>query len=68
MSAQRQAYTRDLTDEEWPLLAPLLPPAKSGGRPRKYAMREVIDAIQSILRAGCAWRLMPHERPHGQTA
>jgi transposase len=68
MSTQRQAYTSDLTDEEWQLLAPLLPPAKSGGRPRKYAMRDVIDAIQYILRAGCAWRLMPHDLPPWQTA
>jgi putative transposase len=68
MSAPRPADTRDLTDDEWPLLAPLLPPAKSGGRPRQYAMREVIEALPSILRAGGAWRLMPHERPHGHTA
>jgi putative transposase len=68
MSAQRQAYTSDLTDEEWQLLQPLLPRAKSGGRPRKYAMRDVIDGIQYVLRGGCAWRLMPHDLPQWQTA
>jgi putative transposase len=31
-------------------------------------MRDVIDALQYVLRAGCAWRLMPHDLPHGQTA
>lgn len=31
-------------------------------------MRDVIDAIQYVLRAGCAWRLMPHDLPHWQTA
>lgn len=68
MSAQRQAYTSDLTDEEWQLLQPLLPPERPGGRPRKYAMRDVLDGIQYVLRGGCAWRLMPHDLPHGQTA
>jgi putative transposase len=68
MAAQRLAYTSDLTDEEWEILAPLLPPEKSGGRPRKYPMREVLNGIQYVLRAGCAWRLMPHDLPHWQTA
>jgi putative transposase len=68
MSARRLAYTTDLTDEEWQLLKPLLPPEKSGGRPRKYPMREVINGIQYILRGGCAWRLMPHDLPQWQTA
>jgi transposase len=68
MSARRLTYTTDLTDEEWQILAPLLPPEKAGGRPRKYPMREVINGIQYILRSGCAWRLMPHDLPHWQTA
>ncbi len=68
MARQRLAYTTDLTDEEWQLLKPLLPPEKSGGRPRKYAIREVINGIQYVLRGGCAWRLMPHDLPHWQTA
>jgi putative transposase len=45
MSAQRPAYATDLSDEEWQSLAPLLPPEKSGGRPRKYPMREVINGL-----------------------
>ena len=68
MSARRLTYTTDLTDEEWQILAPLLPPEKPGGRPRKYPIREVINGIQYILRGGCAWRLMPHDLPHWQTA
>jgi putative transposase len=68
MSAQRLAYTTDLTDEEWQLLAPLLPPEKAGGRPRTYPMREVMHGIQYLLRAGCAWRLMPHDLPPWPTA
>ncbi len=68
MSAQRLAYATDLTDEEWQVLAPLLPPEKTGGRPRKYPMREVLNGIQYVLRGGCAWRLMPHDLPQWQTA
>jgi putative transposase len=68
MSARRLAYTPDLTDEEWQILAPLLPPDKCGGRPRTYPRREVINGIQDILRGACAWRLMPHDLPHWQTA
>ena len=68
MPAQRPAYATDVSDEEWQLLAPLLPPEKPGGRPRKYPIREVINGIQYVLRGGCAWRLMPHDLPHWQTA
>jgi putative transposase len=68
MSARRLAYTTDLTAEEWQLLASLLPPEKAGGRPRKYPMREVLNGLQYVRRGGGAWRLMPHDLPHGQTA
>src|ERR671922_212130 len=68
MSARRLTYTTDLTDEEWQILEPLLPPEKSGGRPRKYPRREVMNGMQYVLRGGCAWRLMPHDLPHWQTA
>jgi putative transposase len=67
MPAQRPAYATDLSDEEWQILAPLLPPERPGGRPRKYPMREVINGIQYVLRGGCTWRLMPHDLPHWQT-
>jgi putative transposase len=68
MSARRLTYTTDLTDEEWQMLEPLLPPATSGGRPRKYPLQEVMNGMQYVLRGGCAWRLMPHDLPHWQTA
>ena len=67
-SARRLTYSTDLTDEEWQILKPLLPPEKSGGRPRKYPLREVMHAIQYVLRGGCAWRLLPHDLPQWQTA
>ena len=64
----REAYPTDLTDDEWRVLEPLLPPAKPGGRPRSVELREVVNAIRYVLRAGCAWRLMPHDLPPWETA
>jgi putative transposase len=68
MAARRLTYTTDLTDEEWHILEPLLPPEKTGGRPRKYPRCEVLNGIQYILRGGGAWRIMPHDLPPWQTA
>ena len=66
--AHRKAYSSDLTDREWKILEPHLPPEKTGGRHRVYSMREVINAIQYVLRNGCAWRAIPHDLPHWETA
>ena len=63
----RQHYTSDLTDAQWALLAPLLPAAKPGGRPRSVDLREVLQGILYVLRSGCAWRLLPHDLPPWQT-
>jgi transposase len=54
-------YPSDLTDEEWALLEPLIPPAKPGGRPRETDMREAMNAILYILRTGCPWRYLPRD-------
>ena len=54
-----ERYPSDLTDAEWSHLEPLIPPAKSGGRPRGTDMREAINAILYILRTGCPWRYLP---------
>ena len=63
----RKAYSSDLTDKEWMLLEPFIPPAQHGGRPRSTDMRQVLNAIFYILRGGCAWRLLPHDFPKWQT-
>lgn len=68
MARQRLTYPTALTDEEWQILKPLLPPEKAGGRPRQYPLREVLNALQDVLRGGCAWRLMPHDLSPWQTA
>jgi putative transposase len=49
----------DLTDVEWDRLAPLIPEAKPGGRPRKTDMRAAMNAIFYLLRTGCPWRYLP---------
>src|SRR5437773_4527698 len=61
---ERRAYPSDLTDAEWRLLEPLIPPEKPGGRKRKYDMREIINGIRYVLRSGGAWRMLPHDFPH----
>ena len=64
---KRKTYPSDLTDEQWELLSPLLPAAKPGGRPRTVELREILNAILYVLRAGCAWRMLPHDLPPWQT-
>lgn len=63
----RKAYSSDLTDGQWKRIAPLIPQAKPGGRPRSVDMREVLNAIWYVVRSGCAWRLIPHDLPHWRT-
>jgi putative transposase len=61
-------YPSDLTDPEWQLLAPLLPPAKPGGRPRSVDLRRILNGIFYLLRSGCAWRYLPREYGPWSTA
>lgn len=63
----RKAYPSDLSDSEWLILAPLVPPVKIGGRQRVVNIREILNAIFYILRSGCAWRMLPHDLPAWQT-
>jgi putative transposase len=58
----RAVYETDLTDAQWAILRPLLPPP-GGGRPRTTDLREVLNAILYVLRTGCAWDLLPHDCP-----
>jgi len=58
---ERRSYPSDLTDQEWAILEPLIPPAKPGGRPRSTDMREVLHAILYLDRTGGQWRALPHE-------
>jgi len=57
----RKTYPSDLTDAQWAILEPLVPASKHGGRPRKVAMREVVNAILYLNRTGCQWDMFPHD-------
>lgn len=61
------AYSTDLSDAEWALLEPFIPAVKPGGRPAVHERRELVNGIRYWLRAGCAWRLLPHDFPPWQT-
>ena|SRR5579862_2786993 len=63
----RPSYPTDLTDGQWELIAPLLPPPKPGGRPQTVDRREILNAIFYLLRTGCAWRMLPHDFPFWST-
>jgi transposase len=56
-------YPSDLTDEEWTLIEPMIPPAKHGGRPRSVNLREVMNGIMYVLSTGCQWRALPTDLP-----
>ena len=58
-------YPSDLTDQEWAHLAPLLPAARPGGRPRSVDLRAIVDGIGYLVRTGCAWRYSPPAREYG---
>ena len=60
-------YPSDLTDAQWALIEPDLPPEPGGGRPRKTDLRDVLDAILYILRTGCQWRYLPIDFPPKST-
>lgn len=62
----KQHYETDLTDGQWEIISPLIPRPKPGGRKRTVDMRKVLNAIFYLLRAGCAWRLLPHDFPKWQ--
>src|ERR1700684_870525 len=56
-------YPSDLTDDEWGLVEPLIPPGKRGGDKRTVIMREVVNGLMYILSTGCQWRAIPKELP-----
>jgi len=57
----RQPYRSDLTDAQWELLEPLLPPAKAGGRPRSVDLRELLNTLLYQARTGVQWDFLPHD-------
>ena len=67
----RKPYPSDLTDEQWAIVAPMIPPAKQstrGGHPRTVNMREVLNTLFSLNRSGCQWDILPHDLVPKSTA
>jgi transposase len=60
-------YDSDMTDEEWALAVPLIPPAKRGGRKRDINVREVMNGIFYVLWTGCQWKALPKDFPPKST-
>jgi transposase len=60
-------YDSDMTDEEWALVTPLIPPAKRGGRKREVNIREILNAIFYVLWTGCQWKALPKDFPPKST-
>jgi transposase len=63
----RLRYPSDLTDEEWALVEPLIPPGKRGGGKRTVIMREVMNGVMYVLSTGCQWRAVPKDLPPRST-
>jgi transposase len=63
----KQRYPSDLTDAEWALIEPLIPPARKGGRKREVNIREVVNGIMYILSTGCQWDYLPKDLPPRST-
>lgn len=63
----RLRYPSDLTDEEFALVAPLIPPAKRGGNRRHVNIREIVNGLMYILSTGCQWRAIPKDLPPRST-
>ena len=60
-------YPSDLTDDEWALVEPLIPPARRGGNKRHVDVREVMNGIMYVLSTGCQWRAIPKDLPPRST-
>jgi transposase len=60
-------YPSDLTDAEWTLVEPTIPPAKRGGRRRTVNVREVLNGIFYVLSTGCQWNALPTDLPPKST-
>jgi len=60
-------YPSDVTDEEWALIEPEIPPARRGGNKRTVNVREVVNGVMYVLSTGCQWRAIPKDLPPRST-
>jgi len=66
-AARKVRYPSDMTDAEWAIIAPMIPPQRRGGRHRETDMRDVMNAVRYVLRTGCQWRQLPKDFPPRST-
>jgi putative transposase len=68
MTTARQRYPSDLTDLQWDNIEHLFPQGDgSTGRPRRYPVREIVNAVLYLARGGTSWRMLPHDFPPWKT-
>ena len=60
-------YPSDVTDAEWAQIAPLIPPARRGGRRREVIVRDLVNGLMYVLSTGCQWRYIPKDLPPKST-
>src|ERR1700675_3434873 len=60
-------YPSDVTDAEWTQIAPLIPPARRGGRRREVIARDLVNGLMYVLSTGCQWRYIPKDLPPKST-
>jgi transposase len=63
MTTSRKPYDTDISDDEWAFVAPYLTLLPEHARQRRHDLREVLNALRWMIRAGCPWRLIPHDLP-----
>ncbi len=63
----QQGYSTDMTDGEWSVFQRYFPRKKKQGRPMEHPRRTIVNAILYVLRAGCAWPLLPNDFPPYKT-
>jgi transposase len=64
----KQRYPCDLTDEEWGMIKPLIPPAKRGGNKRTVTELGIVNGLMYILSTGCQWAFIPKDLPARSTS
>jgi putative transposase len=64
---EKPKYPSDLTDEQWEIIEPFIPPSPPIGNDQRTSMRAVVNAIFYLSRSGCAWRMLPKDFPPWQT-
>jgi putative transposase len=63
-----KVYATDVTDEQWALIQPLIPPAKHGGAPRTVKLRLIFNTILYVNKTGCQWAMIPKDLAKRSTA